>query len=172
MLSPFPWIDFPEPRCPQFPVSVSAPPSHDAGPSRLPRGRTLHILSSFNADQNRQFGFPEQSNFSEVTKAHVTRTPVCPSSIVMIYLLVIGTPERFHRGKQIGMYLGMIPSEDSSAGKQRLGHISKQGNSLLRYLLSEAAQAAARFNPHWKRDTCIWQCVVTRALPRWRWGDV
>jgi hypothetical protein len=76
MLSPFPWIDFPEPRCPQFPVSVSAPPSHDAGPSRLPRGRTLHILSSFNADQNRQFGFPEQSNFSEVTKAHVTRTPV------------------------------------------------------------------------------------------------
>jgi len=23
MLSPFPWIDFPEPRCPQFPVSVS-----------------------------------------------------------------------------------------------------------------------------------------------------
>jgi transposase len=38
----------------------------------------------------------------------------------MIYLLVIGTPERFRRGKQIGMYLGMIPSEDSSAGKQRL----------------------------------------------------
>ena len=45
-----------------------APPSHDAGPSRLPRGRTLSILSSFNSDQNRQFGFPEQSNFSEVTK--------------------------------------------------------------------------------------------------------
>jgi transposase len=66
----------------------------------------------------------------------------------LAYVLVIGTPERFRRGKQIGTYLGMIPSEDSSAGKQRLGHISKQGNSLLRYLLSEAAQAAARFNPH------------------------
>jgi transposase len=39
-------------------------------------------------------------------------------------------------------YVGMIPSEDSSAGKQRLGHISKQGNSLLRFLLGEAAQAA------------------------------
>src|SRR5205807_3358828 len=61
----------------------------------------------------------------------------------LAYVLVIGTPERFRRGKQIGTYLGMIPSEDSSAGKQRLGHISKQGNSLLRYLLSEAAQAAA-----------------------------
>src|SRR5437899_3489363 len=66
-------------------------------------------------------------------------------------VLVSGTPERFRRGKQIGTYLGMIPSENSSAGKQRLGHISKQGNSLLRYLLTEAAQSAARFNPHWRR---------------------
>ncbi len=27
----------------------------------------------------------------------------------------------------------------------------KQGNSLLRFLLVEAAQAAARINPHWRR---------------------
>ena len=48
--------------------------------------------------------------------------------------------------------LSTIPSEDSSAGKQRLGHISKQGNSLLRFLLVvEAAQAAARFHPDWRR---------------------
>jgi Transposase and inactivated derivatives len=68
----------------------------------------------------------------------------------LAYVLIIGTPERFNRGKQIGTYVGMIPSEDSSAGKQRLGHISKQGNSLLRFLLVEAAQAAARVNPHWR----------------------
>ena len=69
----------------------------------------------------------------------------------LAYVLIIGTPERFHRGKQIGTYVGLIPSEDSSAGKQRLGHISKQGNSLLRYLLVEAAQAAARSNANWRR---------------------
>ena len=45
----------------------------------------------------------------------------------------------------------MIPSEDSSAGKQRLGHISKQGSSLLRFLLVGAAQAAARIHPDWRR---------------------
>jgi transposase len=69
----------------------------------------------------------------------------------LAYVLIIGTPERFHCGKQIGTYVGMIPSEDSSARKQRLGHISKQGNSLLRFLRAEAAQAAARSNPEWRR---------------------
>ena len=69
----------------------------------------------------------------------------------LAYVLIIGTPERFHCGKQIGTYVGMIPSEDSSAGKQRLGHISKQGSSLLRFLLVEAAQAAARVNRAWRR---------------------
>src|SRR5467141_2807349 len=69
----------------------------------------------------------------------------------LAYVLIIGTPERFHCGKQIGTYVGMIPSEDSSARKQRLGHISKQGSSLLRFLLVEAAHAAARIHPDWRR---------------------
>jgi transposase len=69
----------------------------------------------------------------------------------LAYVLIIGTPRRFQRGKQIGTYVGMIPCEESSAGKQRLGHISKQGNSLLRFLLVEAAQAAARIHPDWRR---------------------
>ncbi len=69
----------------------------------------------------------------------------------LAYVLIIGTPSRFPRGKQIGNYVGMIPSEGSSGGKQRLRHISKQGNSLLRFLLVEAAQAAVRNNADWRR---------------------
>ena len=68
----------------------------------------------------------------------------------LAYVQVIGTPERFPCGKQIGSYIGLIPCEDSRAGKQRLGHLSKQGHALLRYLLG-AAQAAVRCNPHWRR---------------------
>ena len=69
----------------------------------------------------------------------------------LAFVLVLGTPQRFRCGKQVGSYLGLIPCEDSSAGKQRLGHLSKQGNVLLRYLLVEAAQAAVRCDAEWRR---------------------
>ena len=69
----------------------------------------------------------------------------------LAFVLIIGAPERFPCGKQIGSYVGLIPEEDSSAGQQRLGHITKQGSSLLRFLLGEAAQAAARCDADWRR---------------------
>ena len=69
----------------------------------------------------------------------------------LAFVLIIGAPERFQCGKQIGSYLGLIPCEDSSAGHQRLGHISKQGNSLLRFLLVEAAQVTVRLDSEWRR---------------------
>jgi transposase len=52
--------------------------------------------------------------------------------------MVLGTPDRFRCGKQVASYLGLIPCEDSSAESWRLGHISKQGNALLRFLGLEA----------------------------------
>jgi transposase len=69
----------------------------------------------------------------------------------LAFVLVSGTPDRFPCGKKVGSYTGLIRCKDSSAGRQRLGHISKQGNSLLRFLLVEASQAAARCNPDWRR---------------------
>jgi transposase len=66
-------------------------------------------------------------------------------------VLILGTPDRFRCGKQVGSYLGLIRCEDSSAGKQRLGHLSKQGNTLLRFLLVEAGQAAVCCDPEWRR---------------------
>src|SRR5882757_3581122 len=66
-------------------------------------------------------------------------------------VLTLGPAERFESGKQVGSYFGLIPSEDSSGGKQRLGRISKQGSSFLRFLLVEAGQTAARYDPQLKR---------------------
>jgi transposase len=70
----------------------------------------------------------------------------------LAFVLVIGDPTRFANSKKLASYLGLIPAEDSSGGKQRLGHISKQGNALLRGLLVEAAHIAVRRDRGWKRD--------------------
>ena len=70
----------------------------------------------------------------------------------LAYVLVLGTPDRFRCGKQVGSYLGMIPCEDSSADHWRLGHISKQGNGLLRYLLGQSALRATRLDDDWRRQ--------------------
>ena len=66
------------------------------------------------------------------------------------FVLIIGEANRFGCGKQIASYLGLVPAEDSSGERRRLGHISKQGNSLLRFLLVEAAQATARSDCRWR----------------------
>ena len=54
-------------------------------------------------------------------------------------------------GKAVASYIGMIPREHSSGGRQRLGAMSKQGNALLRYLWCEAAMHAVGRDPELKR---------------------
>jgi transposase len=69
----------------------------------------------------------------------------------LAFVLSIGKAERFQCGKQIAAYLGLVPLEDSSGERCRLGHITKQGSSLLRFLLVESAQVAVRSIPEWRR---------------------
>src|ERR1700733_8100585 len=68
----------------------------------------------------------------------------------LAFVLIIGKADRFECGKQIAAYLGLVPLEDSSGKRRRLGHITKQGNSMLRFLLVEAAQVTARSLPEWR----------------------
>src|SRR6266478_2627375 len=49
------------------------------------------------------------------------------------YVLILGEADRFHCGKQVASYLGLVPLEDSSGNRRRLGHITKQGNSLITF---------------------------------------
>jgi transposase len=74
-------------------------------------------------------------------------------------VLTLGPAERLGSSKEVGSYFGLIPREDSSGGKQRLGKISKQGSSFLRFLLVEAGQTAARYDPQLKR---FYQRLATR----------
>lgn len=72
----------------------------------------------------------------------------------LAFVLIIGKADRFQCGKQIASYLGLVPLEKSSGNQRRLGHITKQGNSLLRFLLVEAAQVTTRSLPEWRSKYC------------------
>ncbi|MGE5205853.1 MAG: IS110 family transposase [Chlamydiota bacterium] len=69
----------------------------------------------------------------------------------LAFVLTLGPVERFANSRKVVSYLGLNPSEHSSGGRQRLGHISKQGNEMLRWLLVEAGQSAAQFDPELRR---------------------
>ena len=109
---------------------------------------TLDRLEAEIAALNRQVEAEVQQRPAAVRlMTHPGVGPV--TSLAMV--LTLGPAERFASGKDVGSYFGLIPSEDSSGGKQRLGRISKQGSSFLRFLLVEAGQTAARYDPQLKR---------------------
>jgi transposase len=69
----------------------------------------------------------------------------------LAFVLTIGDAGRFRRSRQVASYVGLIPAERSSGGRQRLGHISKQGSPLLRFLLVEAGHIAVRGDAELRR---------------------
>jgi transposase len=111
----------------------------------------LELLAGMNPTIEALTGAVEQEAKKRLEALRLMTHPGVGPLTALAFVLIIGNTERFKCGKQIGSYVGLIPSEDSSAGHQRLGHITKQGSSLLRFLLVEAAQAAARCDSDWRR---------------------
>jgi transposase len=99
---------------------------------------------------------------AELTQAIEQEVEKCPEAqrlqthpgvgalTALAFVLIIGRADRFQCGKQIASYLGLVPLEESSGQRRRLGHITKQGNSLLRFLLVEAAQVTVRSDQEWR----------------------
>ena len=91
----------------------------------------------------------------------------------LAFVLTIGPVDRFQRSKQVASYLGLNPSERSSGGKQRFGPISKQGNTMVRWLLIEAAHQTVRLDPSlrqvyqrlkFRRGSAVAKVAIARKL--------
>ena len=111
------------------------------------RQRLLATLDQLEADiagLNRQVEEEVQRRPAAVRlRTHPGVGPVTALAMV----LTLGPAQRFANARQVGSYVGLIPSEHSSGGRQQMGRISKQGSSFLRFLLVEAGQTAARYDP-------------------------
>jgi transposase len=69
----------------------------------------------------------------------------------------IGDASQFHSGRQLAAWLGLVPRQRSSGGKERLGRISKRGDGYIRRLLVHGARADLRWSKHRKERRSIWQ---------------
>ena len=93
----------------------------------------------------------EEAARSRADVALLRAQPGVGAVVGLAFVLTLGPVERFPNSRKLVSYLGLNPSEHSSGGRQRLGAISKEGNSMLRWLLVEAAQTAARYDPELRR---------------------
>lgn len=66
--------------------------------------------------------------------------PVLASAIVAS----VRDPHAFKSGRNLAAWIGLVPKQNSSGGKERLGGITKQGNRYLRQLLVVGALAVIR----------------------------
>jgi len=59
----------------------------------------------------------------------------------------IDDPHRFRHAKAVGRYFGLVPCQDQSGDKNRLGHITREGPAVVRQLVAEATWQAVRRSP-------------------------
>lgn len=112
----------------------------------------LHLL----AELDRQLGELDEA-VNRAAEEHpqarllMTQPGVGPITS-LAFVLTIGDVSRFSHSGQVASYVGLIPREHSSGGKQRLGAITKQGNRFLRQLLVEAAQTVNRLDEGFRKQ--------------------
>jgi len=93
----------------------------------------------------------EEANRREDAVLLMTHPGIGPVTS-LAFVLAIGPITRFPRSKKIASYLGLNPTEESSGGRRRLGAISKQGNTMVRWLLIEAVYPAVRKDSALRQD--------------------
>lgn len=64
--------------------------------------------------------------------------------VAATFVSVIDDAGRFRNAHQVESYLGLVPNENTSGGKQRLGAITKHGNTYLRAMLVQGAWSVVR----------------------------
>ncbi len=70
----------------------------------------------------------------------------------LAFVVTVGDVSRFEHSNQVTSYLGLIPREHTSGGKQKLGAITKQGNRFMRQLLVEAVQTTCRLDEGFRKQ--------------------
>jgi transposase len=99
---------------------------------------TIHLLSEQIRDMNAHIEELGETKYPE-TKSLREVSGVGPL-IALAFVLTLQSPRRFEKSRDVGPYLGMVPSRSQSGSSDPQLRITKEGDSYLRRLLVQAAQ--------------------------------
>jgi transposase len=90
--------------------------------------------------------------------------PTTASALVAM----IGRGHEFKCGRQLSAWLGLVPGQYSSGGKQRLGHITKAGDPYLRMLLVLGARSVLNAAATKSDATSRWAVQLAERVGYWK----
>lgn len=125
-------------------LKALALPSPEAALERTLHLRTLAYLTDVVRTVEEELNRRAKSHAGVTLLCTIPGVGLRTAEAVVAY---IDSPQRFSRVKSIGSYFGLVPCEDSSGGKSRLGHITQQGPATVRRVLGEAAWQTVRRSP-------------------------
>ena len=83
-------------------------------------------------------------------------------------LAMVGNGHDFKNGRQFAAWLGLVPSQHSSGGKARLGHITKAGDGYMRSLLVLGARSMLNSAKNKTDGVSRWAIALAERRGYWR----
>jgi transposase len=122
----------------------------DAGDERLPSDAGFAcqaIVAQLQAVQMQIAGLDQRIHQAHRVNPASKRLEAIPGFGVIVSTAVVATmtdPKAFKTGREFAAWIGLVPRQNSTGGKERLGSISKQGDRYLRRLLIVGALAVIK----------------------------
>lgn len=134
----------PAPSCEVEQFVVKARQLELAAEDRLLVGRLLAPIEEFQRQIDAFDETIEELNETDVRVQRLTTTPGVGVVTAAAFVALLWDVKRFGRAHQVEAYLGLVPGEHSSGGKERKGHITKMGDTYVRALLVQCAHTILR----------------------------
>ena len=106
----------------------------------------------------------QQHKANQVSQLLAEVPGIGPISALSLALTI--DPGRFQSGRHFAAWLGLVPKEHSTGGRQRLGGISRAGNERLRQLLVVGAMAVVRYAKPGSKSASAWLLALLERKPR------
>jgi transposase len=116
---------------------------------------------------------------SNETSKRLDAIPGVGPALATALVASVGDPKAFRSGRDFSAWIGLVPKQNSSGGKDRLGSISKQGDRYLRSLFTAGALAVIRYGTEhrpWltallaRRPTKVAAIALVNKIARMAWA--